>query len=52
LRAQHGAARGLVAVGGHSVATAIGLAWDGEEETGFVIARPDLGRVAEAFAEA
>jgi len=50
LRAQHGGARGIVAVGGNSFATAIGLAWDGESELGFVVARLDLGPIAQAFA--
>lgn len=49
LRAQHGGARGLVAVGGNSFATAIGFAWDGGAETAFVVARIDLAPLAAAF---
>jgi hypothetical protein len=52
VRAQHGGDRGFVAVGGNSFATALGLAWDGQAEVGFIVARIDLAPLAQAFAGA
>jgi len=50
IRAQHGGAKGLVALGGNGFATAIGVAWDGGSEVAFVIARIDLAVLARTVA--